>query len=111
MQHRDHATFIAAIHSRSKLEVEFLSQEDGYSRLKRVCAPFDYAPSRRAHDKTPRYHFWDYDSDQGSHTLSLPAGQVLSIAKLDDSFDPEDLITWDVRRSPWTVRRDWGRHS
>lgn len=100
-------TFIDAIHARRKLRVHFFSKEDGRV-LQRTCAPMDYAPSKRARDKRDRFHFWDYDSDTGSHVLSLLPEQVRSIELLPESFDPAGFVTWVTS---WTVRRNWGRYS
>lgn len=106
--HRDHATFITALVGKTKVRLTFFSKEDG-DTLVRTCAPMDYGPSRRARDKSNRYHFWDYDSDQARHTLSLIANQITSIELLDEHFDPAEFVTW----SPvdWFYPRDWGAYS
>ena len=103
MQQHDHEVFIRAIEDRREVTVRFRSKEDGGVALTRRCAPMDYAPSTRARDKTPRYHFWDFESDSGSnHTLSLPAEQIHSIEGLDSTFDPADFVTWAPM---WTIPR------
>lgn len=102
--------FIQAIKDKNKVRVKFYSKEDA-DVLERVCAPMDYGPSRRAHDKSDRYHLWDYESDTACHTLSLLPGQVISITVMDENFDPAEFITWDVGVSPWFVERDWGIYS
>ena len=102
--------FIQAIQERRKVRLTFFSKEDGRP-LTRLCAPMDYGPSRRAHDKSDRYHLWDYESDTGRHTLSLNPDQVQDIACLDDYFDPAEFITWSTTDSPWFVSRDWGPYS
>jgi hypothetical protein len=102
--------FIAAIHSRNKVRLTFYSKEDG-SSIVRLCAPMDYGPSRRAANKDDRFHFWDYDSDTKSHSLSLLPPQVVSIEVLSESFDPAGFVTWSTTTSPWFVKRDWGAHS
>jgi hypothetical protein len=68
----------------------------------------DYGPSTRAHDKSDRFHSWDYDSDNQRHTLSLLPAQVISIDALPDTFDPAEFVTW---KTNWIVKRDWGNHS
>lgn len=105
-----HDTFIQAIHAQNKVQLVFYSKEDGQS-LVRTCAPMDFGPSRRAKDKSDRYHFWDYDSDTQRHTLSLLPHQIISISVLADTFDPSEFITWNTTVSSWFVRRDWGRYS
>jgi hypothetical protein len=96
--------FIAAIHSRNKLSLTFHSKEDGQPLI-RTCAPMDYGPSRRAHDKSDRFHLWDYDSDASQHTLSILPNQVLNIEVLAQAFEPSEFVTWQPQ---WFVQRDWG---
>ena len=103
-------TFLSAIHGRKKIRVTFFSKEDGCD-LVRKCAPMDLGPSRRTHDQSDRFHFWDYESDKRNHTLSLLPDQLRGIELLDESFDPSEFITWDTKASPWFVARDWGVHS
>jgi len=102
-----HEDFINAIRGKNKVKLTFYSKEDN-SVLKRTCAPMDYGPSRRSHDKSDRYHLWDYDSDQDWHTLSLLPEQIVSIDVLDETFDPAEFITWDTE---WFIARDWGDYS
>jgi hypothetical protein len=104
------AKFIAAIHSKQKIQLTFYSKED-HGLLVRTCAPMDFGPSRRASDKSDRFHFWDYDSDTQRHTLSLLPDQVHSIELIDEKFDPAEFITWDTSKSPWFVKRSWGQYS
>jgi hypothetical protein len=99
--------FIGAIRSRNKIRLTFHSKEDGRP-LVRVCAPMDYGPSSRAHDKSDRFHSWDYDSDTVRHTLSLLSDQVISIEVLSDTFDPAEFVSWTPK---WIVERDWGAYS
>lgn len=102
--------FIEAIHTKRKLRVTFFSKEDGQN-LVRTCAPMDYGPSRRARDKSDRYHFWDYDSDTKRHTLSILPEQVIGIELTSENFDPSEFVTWNTVSSLWFVPRDWGRFS
>lgn len=104
------ASFIAAIHSKNKIRLTFYSKADG-TQLVRTCAPMDYGPSRRAKDKQDRFHFWDYDSDTASHTLSLLPDQVVQLQVLPDHFDPAEFVTWNTATSPWFVARNWGAYS
>jgi hypothetical protein len=105
--HPHHAEFIQALISRHKLDVVFYSKRDAVE-LSAVCAPLDYGPSRHAHDKTPRYHFWDYTSDEEAHQLSLPSEQILAIAPTYEPFDPGEFIYWPTN---WHCPRDWGAFS
>jgi hypothetical protein len=105
-----HNEFIEAIHSQHKLRLTFYSKEDN-QQLVRTCAPMDYGPSRRTHDRNDRYHFWDYDSDTRSHTLSLLPEQIIKIERLSVTFEPVEFITWNTKNSPWFIQRDWGKFS
>ncbi len=99
--------FLEALHSKKKVQVKFYSKEDDTTII-RVCAPMDFAPNRRAKDKTNRLHFWDFTSDVGGHTLSLLLSQVRSIEILGDSFDPSEFMKWEPN---WLEPRDWGSYS
>ena len=99
--------FFGAIHSKNKIRLTFHSKEDGRA-LTRVSAPMDYGPSTQAHNKSDRFHSWDYDSDIERHTLSLLPEQVISIEVLPDTFDPAEFVTWETN---WIVKRDWGKYS
>lgn len=100
--------FINAIRLRQLVEVVFFSKEDG-AQLTRKCAPMDYGPSRRTSDQTDRFHLWDYESDEGPHTLSLLPEQILSMRVLDQVFDPADFVTWEP--IDWFISRNWGQYS
>lgn len=99
--------FIGAIRSKNKIRLTFYSKEDGHT-LSRVCAPMDYGPGSRTHNKNDRFHSWDYDSDAERHTLSLLREQVVRIEVLPEIFDPAEFVTWQPR---WIVKRDWGVYS
>lgn len=101
------ATFEAAIHSKHTVRLTFYSKDD-HGLLVRTCAPMDYGPSRRAADKSDRFHFWDYDSDTKKHTLSLLPNQIKTIETLDKTFDPAEFVTWTPN---WIIARDWGQFS
>lgn len=102
--------FIKAIHDKKKVQLTFFSKDDGHS-LVRLCAPMDFGPSRRATDKSDRYHLWDYESDTRNHVLSLLPSQVQLITVTDESFEPSEFIAWDTDKSPWFIDRDWGQYS
>lgn len=102
--------FISAIRSKNKVRLTFFSKQDG-GEITRTCAPMDFGPSRRAANKVDRFHFWDYDSDTGSHTLSLQAEQISKIEIMPERFEPAAFVTWSTRNSPWFVEREWGTFS
>jgi hypothetical protein len=109
--HKNHEAFLDGLQTLQRVTLQFRSKEDGDSTLTRSCAPMDYGPSRKAQEKTERYHFWDYDSDKQRHTLSLPSEQIISITLDNQKFTPSEFITWDVKCSPWFTPRDWGAYS
>lgn len=96
--------FIKAIKNKQKIRITFYSQED-MGNIIRVCAPMDFGPSRKSLDNTDKYHMWDYESDQGPHTLSLPQEQVKNIEVLSENFDPTEFVKWEPN---WFISRDWG---
>lgn len=102
--------FIKAIRERRLVIVHFFSKEDNRI-IERKCVPLDYGPSRRAKMKNNRFHFWDLESDKGSHVLSLNPEQVKMLIILDDKFQPEQIVVWDTKKSPWFTERDWGDQS
>ncbi len=57
--------FISAIHAKKKVRLTFYSKDDG-GTIVRTCAPMDYGPSRRAHEKNDRYHVWDLRQRYGT---------------------------------------------
>ncbi|HEY1013253.1 MAG TPA: hypothetical protein VGE07_11150 [Herpetosiphonaceae bacterium] len=99
-----HEDFIKAIHDKRKVRIVFYSKEDG-GELTRTAAPMDYGPAKRYADQGDRYHFWDYDSDEGAHPLLLEPASLRSLEALDETFDPAEFVTWEI---DWAVPRDWG---
>lgn len=99
--------FISAIHQKRKLEVTFDSNEKGV--ITRICIPFDFGPSRKYKDGLNRFHFYDLNSPDGKHNLSILPEQIVKILILDDTFNPGDYITWSPMN--WFVKRDWGMYS
>ena len=100
--------FTAGITNRTKVVLTFFSKEDGDVLIRR-CAPMDFGPSRRARDKSNRFHFWDYESDEHEHVLSLIPDQVVSIEATTEGFDRAEFVTWQP--IVWFYPRDWGAYS
>ena len=65
-------------------------------------------PSRRAHDKSDRFHFWDYESDKKNHVLSLQPEAIKSLVVTDQNFHPQEFVNWTPN---WFIARDWGQYS
>lgn len=98
---------VESIHNKKKIELTFFSKKDN-TEVVRICAPMDYSPSKRAKDKSNRFHFWDYESPSGNHTLSLLPKQIVCLNPIDESFDPSEFVTWEPN---WTIERNWGVYS
>lgn len=105
METKEH--FLKAIREKKVLRVRVNSYEKGI--IIRKCIPFDFGPSSRCNDELNRFHFWDLDSPDGSHNLSIHPEQLLEIKILDERFDPKDYVTW--KPTNWVVKRDWGAFS
>jgi hypothetical protein len=101
-------SFADAMQNNRKVLLTFLTRDN--STLLRKCAPLDIAPSRRAKVKFNKFHFWDYDS-ANPHILSIDPSQIIDLQILEETFNPEDIVTWDTTQSPWCIKRDWGRLS
>lgn len=99
-------TMLEAINQMLIVRVTFNSHEKGV--ISRTCIPFDFGPSRRYKDGLDRYHFYDLDSPEGSHNLSILPEQIASITLTGDNFDPSDYITWTPN---WIIKRNWGKYS
>ncbi len=97
-------SFVQAICSKKKIKVTFYSKEDK-EIIVRICAPMDYGPSKRAKDKSDRFHMWDYESE---HTLGLKPEQIRNIEMLDETFEPSEFVAW---QTDWIIPRDWGQYS
>lgn len=102
-------TFADAIQRKKIIRLTFVTKD--LQQLIRKCAPLDMAPSRRAKIPFYKYHVWDFESQPKPHLVSLNPEQIIHIEILEEEFEPEDIITWDTTKSPWSIVRDWGRLS
>jgi hypothetical protein len=103
----NHEKFLQAIYDKKVIKVIFNSHEKG--EIERLCLPFDFGPSRRNLKVNPdRYHLYDLDSPEGSHTLSILPKKLITIEIMNQSFDPAKYITWTPK---WFIQRDWGNFS
>jgi hypothetical protein len=98
--------FIDAIHLKKLVSVTINTENKG--TIIRKCIPFDFGPSRKYKDGLDRYHFWDIDSPEGSHNLSILPEQLMNIGILDEEFNPSDYISWTPN---WYIKRNWGSSS
>lgn len=98
--------FLKAIFEKRVVKVKVNTYEKGL--IVRECIPFDYGPSRRYKDGRDRYHFYDLDSPDGKHNLSILPDQLKEITLLNKTFEPGDYVHWDTN---WHIDRDWGEYS
>jgi hypothetical protein len=104
---KDHDLFIGAIYECKVITLTF--QEKTTLKIKiRNCIPFDYGISTREKNPIEKYHFWDLDSPDGVHNLSIPDEQIIKIDVLDEKFEPSKYVTW---KPNWHIKRDWGIYS
>jgi hypothetical protein len=95
--------FIDAINKKKVVEIKFNSFEKGV--IIRKCIPFDYGISRKYKDRRDRYHFYDLESPEGDHNLSILPEQLIEIEITEENFDPKDYVKWTPN---WIIKRDWG---
>jgi len=99
--------FKGAIESRSKVQIDFVTK-DGELKT-RLCIPFDFGPSRRNLNPNPElYHFFDLNSPDGQHNLSLEPRAIRSMKVTDETFDPGDYVKW---KPNWFLPRNWDEWS
>ena len=104
--HKDYQKFIDAIRNKNLVKVSINTDEKGL--INRTCVPFDFAVSKKYKDGLERFHFYDVDSPDGSHNLSVLPEKLYSLDVLNQEFDPGDYVTWTPN---WTISRDWGIYS
>jgi len=104
----NHEKFLQAIHNKRILQVEFDSYEKWI--IVRHCIPFDFWPSRRKNlkENPDRYHFYDLDSPEQKHNLSIIPEQLIELSVTEDDFDPATYIKRTPNRF---VERDWWEYS
>lgn len=95
--------FVEAIRTKSKVLIKFETRDKSEIKERR-CIPFDYAFSSRFNDDKKRYHFYDLDSADGPHNLSIFPEQLLSIDILQETFSPAEYVKWIPN---WSIPRDW----
>jgi len=97
---------IKAINNKKIVKVKV----DTYEKwiIERHCIPFDFWPSRKYKDWLNRYHFWDLDSPEKKHNLSIIPEQLIDIEITDENFNPWDYVKWTPN---WFIKRDWWIYS
>lgn len=99
--------FLTAIREIKVVKIKFIDKKGNHKN--RNCIPYDYAYSNIENNpEEQKYHFYDLDSPDGSHNLSLSDKQIITINITDESFNPANYIKWTPN---WTVKRNWGKYS
>ena len=103
--------FIAAIEQRRYLEIGYVPTSGDARHA--IVIPLDFGPSRKAADKSDRYHMWDV---RRNHVLSILPSQLRFMEEPETepehaTFDPETVVTWCTKKSPWFIAREWGSKS
>ena len=102
--------FIAAIKAKRYLEIGYVPTSGEIRHA--TVAPLDFGPSRKAVDKSDRYHMWDV---RRNHVLSILPAQLRFMEEPSEpentTFDPETIVTWCTKKSPWFIAREWGSKS
>ncbi|MDR6760334.1 hypothetical protein J2Y38_000513 [Flavobacterium sp. 2755] len=100
---KHYETLLEGIHNKKILILYFMSKEKGL--ITRRCIPFDFGISRRYKDDLDRFHFYDLDSPDGNHNLSILPEQINSLTITNENFTPKDYVSW---KPNWIIKRDWG---
>jgi hypothetical protein len=108
--HAQHQLFLDAIAHKRRLTVRFVSPKEK-KELVRTCAALDYGPLRGNSDGLPRYQLWDLEGKRKPLNIPLLAADILEMTPLEETFDPEAIITWAFKPGAWHVARDWGAFS
>ena len=99
--------FLSAIEDKKIVKVKVDTFEKWI--IERYCVPFDYWPWRRKLKVNPnRYHFYDLDSPDGKHNLSILPEQLLKIEITENEFSPWEYVKW---KPNWFVFRNWWMYS
>jgi hypothetical protein len=98
--------FVSAINDKKMVKIKCDTKEKGV--IERICIPFDNGPSRKYKDGLDRFHFYDLDSPDGKHNLSILEAQLINIELMDEIFEPGDYVKWEPN---WILKRDWGKFS
>lgn len=105
MKHKE--IFIHAIDNKNIVILTFNANSKGI--ITRKCIPFDFWPWRKNLSINPdRFHFYDLNSPDWKHNLSIIPEEVLKIEISDEIFNPWDYVKW---KPNWFIKRDWGIYS
>lgn len=108
--HPDHQTFLDALASKSKLSVRYFHKKEK-RELVQICAALDFGPLRGADEKLEHYQFWDLEAKKKPKNRAVLPSDVVSMTRIEGSFEPAEIITWTFKPGAWRIARDWGEFS
>jgi len=99
------------IEEKWKVLLEFYSESDE-ENLIRYVIPLDFAVSRPYRDPNRRLTCIDmYDEFEPHHILVIRPTAVVGFVGIGQHFEPAIYVTWDTKKRPFTIPRDWGFYS
>jgi len=101
--------FLQAINNKNIVKIKVDSKSKGM--ILRHCIPFDFWKSKRKWVEywESKFHFWDLDSPDKVHNLSVLPERLLEIELTDKTFNPSNYVLWKPIK--WNIKRDWGIYS
>ena len=88
----NHQNFLKAIAEKKIVKLRFNARQKGI--IERSCIPYDFGPSKIFLSPNPsRYHFYDLDSPNGAHNLSIMIEQVILIEITEQNYQ-EVIEQW-----------------
>src|SRR4051812_45968888 len=93
--------FLAALHSRRRVRVSLAVPEE-QSPVTFICAPLDYG--EREPEDGPTFLFFDFDA---SEPFGVLPEWILDLEVLEEKFEPNQVIDWDLFEEPFIVPREW----
>jgi len=108
--HAGHQVFLDALAQKRQVEIRFFHAKEK-KELVRVCAPLDFGPLRGTSDGLDRYQLWEMNGKRKPFNVAVLPADLLEIKVLDETFEPEAIITWAFKPNAWSVKREWGPFS
>lgn len=101
-----HEIFIENINNKIKMNVKFHSNKTNRVESRDV-APLDYAIISRSQKNKMYYWVWDFQWTKWPHPTPLSKEKIISIETINEKFEPNTFINWDINKNPWNIKRDW----
>lgn len=101
-----HQIFIDNIYHKRKMNVKFHSNKTKKVENREV-APLDYWKLSRSKNNKEYYFVWDFQGTNKPHPIPLSSEKIIDIYTIDDKFNPDLFIDWDISKNPWKIERNW----